>query len=53
MAVDHLLPLVQPSFVEWTHTSFEQSLVEFYSILLEEHLQGAFEMLDVGIFSSM
>jgi hypothetical protein len=28
------------------------SLVKFYTILLEEHLQVALEMLDVGICSS-
>jgi hypothetical protein len=27
-------------------TSFEQSLAEFYTILLEEHLQVALEMLE-------
>jgi hypothetical protein len=37
------------SLVEWTCTSFEQSLLEFYTILLEEHLQVALEMLEVGI----
>jgi hypothetical protein len=35
MVLDHLLPSVQPqSFLEWTRTSFEQSLAEFYTILL-------------------
>jgi hypothetical protein len=33
------------SFLEWTHTRFEQSLAEFYTILLEEHIQVALEML--------
>jgi hypothetical protein len=47
------LPSVQlQSFLEWTHTSFEQSLEEFYTIHLVEHLQVALEMLDVGICSS-
>jgi hypothetical protein len=32
--------------LEWTGTSFEQTLVEFYTILLEEHLQVA--LRDVG-----
>jgi hypothetical protein len=44
MVLVHLLP--QP-FLEWTHTSFEQSLMKFYTILLEEHLQVALEMLEV------
>jgi hypothetical protein len=49
MVFDHLLPSVQPqSFLEWTHTSFEQSLAEFYTIPLEEHLQVALEILEVG-----
>jgi hypothetical protein len=40
MVLDHFLPVIQlQSFVEWIHTSFEQSLAEFYSILLEECLQ--------------
>jgi hypothetical protein len=46
--------LVQPqSFLEWTHTSFEESLAEFYTILLEEHRPIASEMLDMGIYSSL
>jgi hypothetical protein len=50
MALDHLLPSMQPqSFLEWTSTSFEQSLAEFYTILIEEHLQVALEMLEVRI----
>jgi hypothetical protein len=36
-----------------TCTNFEQSLVELYIILLEEHLQVALEMLEVGICSSL
>jgi hypothetical protein len=49
MVLDHLLPSVQQlSFLEWTGTSFEQSLAGFYTILLEEHLQVALEMFDVG-----
>jgi hypothetical protein len=31
---------------------FEQSYMEFYTILPEEHLQVALEMLEVGICSS-
>jgi hypothetical protein len=51
---DHLLPSIQPqSFLELTHTSSEQSLMEFYTILLEEHLQVALETLEVGICSSL
>jgi hypothetical protein len=42
MVVDHLLPSIQQqSFLEWIRTSFEQSLAEFFTILLEEHLQVA------------
>jgi hypothetical protein len=49
MVLDHLLPSVQQrSFLEWTHTNFEQSLAEFYTILLEEYLQVALEMLEGG-----
>jgi hypothetical protein len=49
MVLDHLLPSIQPqSFLEWTRTSTtsEQSLAECYAILLEEHIQVAFEMLE-------
>jgi hypothetical protein len=54
MVLDHFLPSVQQqSFLEWTRTSFEQSVVEFYTILLEEHLKVALEMLEVGICSSL
>jgi hypothetical protein len=53
MVLDNLLPSIQPqSFLEWTWTSFEQPLAEFYIIRLEEHLQVASEMLVVGICSS-
>jgi hypothetical protein len=53
MLLDRLLPSIQPqSFLEWTRTSFEQPLAEFYAILLEEHFQVALEMLEVGIYSS-
>jgi hypothetical protein len=49
----HVLPSVQPqSFLEWTHSSFEPFLAEFYTILLEEH-KFALEMLEVGIYSSL
>jgi hypothetical protein len=42
------------SFSEWTLTSFEQTVMEFYTILLEEYLQVALEILEVGIcFSSL
>jgi hypothetical protein len=51
--LDNLLSsLQQQSFFECTPTSFEQSLAEFYTILLEEHLQVASEILEVGISSS-
>jgi hypothetical protein len=53
MVLDYLLPSVQPqSFLDWTHTSFEQSLAEFYTILFEEHFQVAVEM-EVVICSSL
>jgi hypothetical protein len=49
MALDHFLPSIQlQSYLEWTRTSSEQSLAEFYTIILEEHLQLVFEMLDVS-----
>jgi hypothetical protein len=35
--------------LEWTGTSFEQHLAEFYTIFLEGHLQITLEMLEVGI----
>jgi hypothetical protein len=48
MVLDHLLPSIeQQSFLKWTSTNFEHSLAEFYTILLEEHLQVALEMLQV------
>jgi hypothetical protein len=52
MVLDHLLPTVQLQSLEWTRTSFEQFVAEFCTILLEEHLQVASNMLEVGIFSS-
>jgi hypothetical protein len=43
---------IQPqSFLEWTRTSFEQSVAELCTILLEEHLQFALEILEVRISS--
>jgi hypothetical protein len=54
MVMDQLLPSIQPQpFMEWTRTSFEQSLVEFYTALLEEHLQVVFMTMEVGICSSI
>jgi hypothetical protein len=48
MAFDQLLPPIQPqSFLECIFTSFEHPLAEFYTILLEEHLQAALDMLEV------
>jgi hypothetical protein len=42
MVLGHLLYSVQPqSFSEWTRVSLEQSLAEFYTILLKEPLQVA------------
>jgi hypothetical protein len=50
----YILPSVLPqSFLEWTYSSFQQSLAEFYTILLEEHLQVAVQMLEAGIYSSL
>jgi hypothetical protein len=52
MMLDQLSPSVQRHFLlDWNRTSFEQSLAEFYSILLEEHPQVALEMFRVGICS--
>jgi hypothetical protein len=54
MVLDPLLPSIQPrSFLERIRTSFEQSVAEFYTILLEEYLQVALETLEVGICSSL
>jgi hypothetical protein len=54
MVLDDLLPSIkQQSFLELTYTSFEESLVEMYTILLEEHLQVALEVLEVGICTSI
>jgi hypothetical protein len=54
MVLNQLLPSIQPqSFLEWTLTRFYQSLAEFYPIFLEEHLQIALQMLEVGICSSL
>jgi hypothetical protein len=54
MVLDHLLPSLQPeSFLEWTLSSVEESLTEFYTILLEEHLEVAIEMLEVAISSQV
>jgi hypothetical protein len=54
MVLGHLLLSTElQSFLEWTHTSFEQTLAEFYTILLEEHIQVALEVLEVGICSSL
>jgi hypothetical protein len=51
---DHLLLSMMPqTFLKWTCTSFEKPLAEFYTILLEEHLQVALEMLQMGICSSL
>jgi hypothetical protein len=52
MVLDHLLSSVQQQSLEWTQTSFEQSLAEFYTILKEQR-QVALEMLYVGICSSL
>jgi hypothetical protein len=47
MAWEKLLLSAQPqAFLAWTPSSFEKSLVRFYTTLLEEPLQVAFR--DVG-----
>jgi hypothetical protein len=49
MVLDQHLPSIQlQSFLNWTRTSFEHSLAEFYISLLEEHLQVALEVLGVS-----
>jgi hypothetical protein len=54
MAVGYLLLSVQlHSLLEWTRTSFEHSLPEFYIIILEDYLQVALQMLEVGMSSSL
>jgi hypothetical protein len=54
MMLDHLLPSIQlQTFLKWTRTSFEQYLAEIYTVLLEEHLQVALEMLEAGIRTSL
>jgi hypothetical protein len=53
VVLGHLWPSIQPqSLLEWTRTSFEQSLVEFYTIPLKKLIQVALEM-EVGICSSV
>jgi hypothetical protein len=53
MMLGHLLPSVRTqSFLEWT-PSFERSVAEFYTILLEGRVQVAVEMLEVVICSSL
>jgi hypothetical protein len=54
MVLDHLSLSIQvQSFSEWTRTSFEQFLAEFYTSHLEEHLQVVLELFEVGICSSL
>jgi hypothetical protein len=49
MVLGHLLPSTQQHFFfQWALTSLEYSLSEFYTILLEEHLQLALRMSEVG-----
>jgi hypothetical protein len=45
--------MVPRSYLELTRISFELSIAKFYTILHEEHLQVALEMLEVGICSSL
>jgi hypothetical protein len=50
MVPDLLLSSILPQFfLELTRTSFEQSLAEFYTILLTEYLQVALDMMEVEI----
>jgi hypothetical protein len=45
--LNQLLTSLQPQlFLEGTRASFKQSVSEFHTILLEEHLQVALEMLE-------
>jgi hypothetical protein len=54
MVLDLPFPSTQPQFfLKWTRTSFEQSIAEIYTILLEEQVQIALEMLEVGFFSTL
>jgi hypothetical protein len=54
MVLDHLWLSIQlQSFLEWTHTSIKQSLAEFDTVLLEEHIQITSEMLEVVICSAL
>jgi hypothetical protein len=49
MLSDYNLPSMEPqSCLECTHTSFEQSVMEFYAIHLEGHLQVSLEILGGG-----
>jgi hypothetical protein len=51
MVFDHLLPSVQlRSFMEWTCTSHEQSVAEYYTILFVVRFQVALKLLEVGIY---
>jgi hypothetical protein len=50
MELNHILPLTQPQPLDWAGTSFEQSLVELSTFLLEE---AAVETLEVGISTSL
>jgi hypothetical protein len=54
MVLNQLLLSIKPrSFLQWIRTSFEQCLAEFYTILLDENLQVASDMLEVEIRSSL
>jgi hypothetical protein len=54
MVLDHILLSIQPqSFLKWTHTSSEQSLTDFDTILHEEYIQVALEIFEVEICSSI
>jgi hypothetical protein len=48
-----LLRCVWPPFPFNTAASFEQSVAEIYTTVLEGHLQVALEVLEVGICSSL
>jgi hypothetical protein len=47
MMLDHLLPLIEAqSLMEWTCTSLQQPLAEFYTILPEGRHQIILEMFE-------
>jgi hypothetical protein len=51
--MNHLLLTGQQHSSEFTRTRLEHFPVEFYTVHLEEHVKVGFEMLEVGIHSSV